>query len=66
MKEFLNNLINASSPSGYEFQALEVFGKFCMDNGLEHAFTDSIGNMAFKVGNGKIPFMISGASSVRG
>ena len=60
MKEFLCDLINASSPSGYEFQALEVFGKFCMKNGLEHAFTDSIGNMAFKVGNGKIPFMISG------
>ena len=59
-KEFLYDLLEASSPSGYETLASNVFSNFCNGEGLKHEFTDSIGNVAFSVGNGNIPFMLSG------
>ena len=60
MKEFLYDLINASSPSGYEAAATNVYTVFCERNCLTPEFKDSIGNVAYSVGNGKIPFMLSG------
>lgn len=59
-KKFLFDLLGASSPSGYETLASNVFTNFCGELGMKHEFTDSIGNVAFSVGNGKVPFMISG------
>lgn len=62
-KIFLFNLLNAASPSGYESEATKEFTMFC--NGLEpggvkYEFADSIGNVAYSIGSGKIPFMVSG------
>jgi len=56
----LYGLLSAPSPSGYEKKASDVFADFCKKTGLKHEFTDSIGNVAFSVGEGKIPFMVSG------
>lgn len=56
----LYELLSAPSPSGYEKEASNVFADFCANAKLKHEFTDSIGNVAFSVGEGKIPFMISG------
>jgi putative aminopeptidase FrvX len=56
----LYRLLSAPSPSGYEKEASDVFADFCKKTGLKHEFTDSIGNVAFSVGEGKIPFMVSG------
>ena len=60
-KEFLlYDLINANSPSGYEKYASGVYAEFCDKIGANKEFTDSIGNVAYSVGNGTIPFMLSG------
>lgn len=59
-KEFLFDLLGACSPSGYETLASNVYKNFCTNVGLKHEFTDSIGNVAFSIGEGKIPFMLSG------
>lgn len=62
-KIFLFNLLNAASPSGYESEATKEFAMFCNElepNGVKYEFADSIGNMAYSIGGGKIPFMVSG------
>ena len=61
LNQFLTDLMEAPSPSGYEREATLVFERFCYKQGLSHEFTDSIGNAAFSVGKlGGIPFMVSG------
>ncbi len=61
LNQFLTDLMEAPSPSGYEKEATLVFERFCYELELSHEFTDSIGNAAFSVGKlGGIPFMVSG------
>lgn len=60
MNSFLESLLNSHSPSGYEQDATKVFAGFCNDNKFKYEFEDSIGNVAYSVGEGKIPFMLSG------
>lgn len=64
-KEFIKELLFAPSPSGYESAARNVFLEYLVslrtDKGpVKYEFTDSIGNCAVSVGDGKIPFMVSG------
>jgi len=60
-KNFLFDLLNASSPSGYETEACKVFREELITNDVKNEFIDNIGNCAFSVGNDNgIPFMISG------
>jgi endoglucanase len=58
---FLFSLLNTYTPSGYESKGTKLFSDFCQYlYGIHHEFKDSIGNVAFSIGNGKIPFMVSG------
>lgn len=58
--DFLNNLLLSHSPSGYETASTEVFSLELEKAGARFEFRDSIGNCAYSVGNGEIPFMLSG------
>jgi endoglucanase len=58
---FLFSLLNTPTPSGYEKKGAQLFGQFCSYlYGAKHEFTDNIGNVAYSIGHGSIPFMISG------
>ena len=62
-KEYLSDLLNTPSPSGYErFGGIEVFKKYCRRLGLEEEFTDAMGNCVFSVGtkDSSNSIMISG------
>lgn len=64
-KEFIKELLFAPSPSGYESAARNVFLDYLVslrtDKGpAKYEFTDAIGNCAVSVGDGKVPFMVSG------
>lgn len=63
-KEFLRELLDTPSPSGYErLGGIEVFKKFCRGiNRAVEKFTDTMGNCAFYVGpeNPETTIMISG------
>ena len=59
-KDFLIRLLETISPSGYEVEGRTIFDNFCESNNLTHEFTDKIGNSAFSIGEGNIPFMLSG------
>ena len=60
-KDFLFDLLNAYSPSGYETEASYVFREELSNNDVKIEFIDNIGNSAFSVGkDGGIPFMLSG------
>ena len=59
-KEFLNDLLAAYSPSGYETNATDVFGKYVRSFGAKHEFTDKVGNACYSVGDGDISIMLSG------
>ena len=58
-KEFFKNLLNASSPSGYEEEATRVFNSYCSTFG-NFEFVDSIGNSVFSIGAGERRVLISG------
>ena len=61
--DFLEELLNSPSPSGYErFGSQEEFKRFCRDiDGVKEEFTDTMGNCAFSIGNDvKGSVMISG------
>lgn len=58
-KDFLFALLRASSPSGYETEALEVFNDYCSQF-AKHEFMDAIGNSCYSVGTGGRKIMISG------
>ena len=59
-KEFLNSLLAAYSPSGYEKNATDEFEKYAKSFGAKHEFTDKVGNACYSVGNGDISIMLSG------
>lgn len=58
--DFLTKLLSSHSPSGYEMASTEIFSNELEKAGANFEFNDSIGNCAYSVGNGKIPFMLSG------
>jgi len=58
--DFLANLLSTHSPSGYETASTDVFSVELAKAGLQFEFKDTIGNCAFSVGDGKVPFMLSG------
>ena len=59
-KTVLINLLTTHSPSGYEFASTEVFSTYLKGEGLDFEFRDEIGNCAYAVGKGNVPFMLSG------
>lgn len=64
-REFLKNLLEASSPSGQEEKAVEVWKKFLNDNIefmalLLDYYKDKIGNSAFSIGTGQKKLLLSG------
>ena len=58
--DFLKNLLSSYSPSGYETASTDVFSLELEKAGAKFEFNDSIGNCSYSVGNGSIPFMLSG------
>ncbi len=56
----LNDLLSSHSPSGYETESTNVFSEALKNDGLKFEFKDEIGNCAYSIGNGSIPFMLSG------
>lgn len=56
----LKDLLLSYSPSGYETASTEVFSIALEKAGATREFVDEIGNCAYSVGNGSIPFMVSG------
>jgi endoglucanase len=59
-KSLLINLLATHSPSGYEMASTEVFSTYLKGEGLDFEFRDEIGNCAYAVGKGNVPFMLSG------
>ena len=64
-KKFLKDLLNASSPSGQEQKATEIWKKFLKDNIPFQAlpldyYRDRIGNNACSVGTGDTKLLLSG------
>jgi len=57
--EYLTKLLSSHSPSGYETASTDVFTYEMEKNGAKFSFRDSIGNCAYTVGLGNIPFMLS-------
>lgn len=49
--EFLEKLLTAQSPSGYEGPATQVFEDYCVELGGTHLWTDSMGNSCFRIGS---------------
>ena len=58
--EFLQKLINAPSPSGYEKEATDVFIKEVQSYINEIPETDNFGNAYFKAGRGSTKVLLSG------
>lgn len=58
--DFLVNLLESHSPSGYETPSTDIFALELSKIGANFAFKDAIGNCAYSIGNGSIPFMLSG------
>lgn len=56
---FLNALLSANTPSGYEDEGTVIFNDYC-SSFAKHIYDDAIGNSCFAVGDGDIPFLISG------
>ena len=52
-KEFLGQLMKTFSPSGVETESLKVFADFLEQRGLEKYYSDKMGNLAYRIGNGK-------------
>ena len=59
-KEFLQKLLTAYSPSGYERNATSEFEDYMNSFGANHEFTDKVGNVCYSVGDGKVSIMLSG------
>jgi endoglucanase len=59
-KEFLQNLLTAYSPSGYEKNATSVFEDYMGTFDANHEFTDKVGNVCYSIGDGKVSIMLSG------
>lgn len=59
-KKFLEEILNAYSPSGQEENAITVWNSWCSKLGLKHYYQDKIGNSAWSWGDGPIKIMISG------
>jgi endoglucanase len=59
-KEFLQKLLTAYSPSGYEKNATSEFEDYMNSFGANHEFTDKVGNVCYSVGDGKVSIMLSG------
>lgn len=57
---FLNSLLLSYSPSGYETASTDIFSTEMEKNNIDFVFRDSVGNCAYSVGYGDIPFMLSG------
>lgn len=47
--EFLEELLNAPSPSGYEEEALKVFDKYCETRGFHELYKDKLGNHVYSI-----------------
>ena len=58
-KVFLNALLRAFSPSGYEENATQVVQNY-LDGVANFEFIDKVGNAAFSVGSGAVKIMLSG------
>ena len=58
-KVFLNALLRAYSPSGYEENATQVVQNY-LDGVANFEFIDKVGNAAFSVGSGDVKIMLSG------
>lgn len=58
--KFLEDLLNAKSPSGRELEATRVWESKMSEIGLVKAYSDNIGNSGFILGNGPKKIMISG------
>lgn len=58
--DFLERLLEAPSPSGWESEATKVWEQFCQEQGLEHYYSDKIGNNAVKLGHGQTKVLLSG------
>ena len=58
-KVFLNALLRAFSPSGYEENATQVVQNY-LDGVANFEFIDKVGNAAFSVGSGDVKIMLSG------
>ena len=59
-KEFLQKLLTAYSPSGYEGNATSEFEDYMNSFGANHEFTDKVGNVCYSVGDGNVSIMLSG------
>ena len=59
-KEFLGQLMKTFSPSGVETESLKVFADFLEQRGLEKYYSDLMGNLAYRIGNGKKTILLSG------
>lgn len=59
-KHYLNALLGAYSPSGYENNGTDEFERYAKSFGANHEFTDKIGNVCYSVGNGSVSIMLSG------
>ena len=59
-KEFLADLLNATSPSGMEGEALKVWDSFCEAEGFAPCYKAKIGNHAVKIGHGPEKILLSG------
>lgn len=57
-KVFLNALLRAFSPSGYEENATQVVQNY-LDGVANFEFIDKVGNAAFSVGSGDVKIMLS-------
>ncbi len=55
---FLKELLETNSPSGFEKEGVKVFNNYCSEFSWND-FTDKMGNSVFKVGTGKTKVMIS-------
>lgn len=58
--KFLEDLLNAYSPSGYEKDAIKVWENKMTELGLTKTYSDNIGNSGFSIGAGPRKVMISG------
>ena len=59
-KEFLKKLLDAPSPSGYEFACNGIFLEEVSKYHADRPYFDKIGNMYFKCGNGPVKILLSG------
>lgn len=57
-KDFLKDLLNATSPSGYETNAINVVQNY-LDGIANFEFIDKVGNLALSVGDGDVKIMLS-------